>query len=205
MTQRERMNAGLIYDPADSDLMEEQKAAIVLQNAYNQTGPYDHDKRQELLQRMLAECGEGCHLEPPFYANWGGRHLYLKDNVYANFGLTCVDDAAIHIGNNVFFGPHVTLTTANHPLDPDLRRKGLQYVKEIVIEDDVWIGAQSVVLPGVRIGRGSVIAAGSIVTKDIPANVVAMGIPCRPVREIGDAEKGTYDHGRKVDVEEFLK
>lgn len=205
MTQRERMIAGLIYDPADPDLTEEQNAAIVLQNAYNQTGPYDHDKRQDLLKRMLAECGEGCHLEPPFYANWGGRHLYLKDNVYANFGLTCVDDAAIHIGNNVFFGPHVTLTTANHPLDPDLRRKGLQYVKEIVIEDDVWIGAQSVVLPGVRIGCGSVIAAGSIVTKDIPANVVAMGIPCRPVREIGEAEKGTYDHGRKVDVEEFLK
>lgn len=199
------MIAGLIYDPADPDLTEEQNAAIVLQNAYNQTGPYDHDKRQDLLKRMLAECGEGCHLEPPFYANWGGRHLYLKDNVYANFGLTCVDDAAIHIGNNVFFGPHVTLTTANHPLDPDLRRKGLQYVKEIVIEDDVWIGAQSVVLPGVRIGCGSVIAAGSIVTKDIPANVVAMGIPCRPVREIGEAEKGTYDHGRKVDVEEFLK
>lgn len=205
MTQRERMIAGLIYDPADPDLTEEQNAAIVLQNAYNQTGPYDHDKRQDLLKRMLAECGEGCHLEPPFYANWGGRHLYLKDNVYANFGLTCVDDAAIHIGNNVFFGPHVTLTTANHPLDPDLRRKGLQYVKEIVIEDDVWIGTQSVVLPGVRIGCGSVIAAGSIVTKDIPANVVAMGIPCRPVREIGEAEKGTYDHGRKVDVEEFLK
>lgn len=205
MTQRERMIAGLIYDPADPDLTEEQNAAIVLQNAYNQTGPYDHDKRQDLLKRMLAECGEGCHLEPPFYANWGGRHLYLKDNVYANFGLTCVDDADIHIGNNVFFGPHVTLTTANHPLDPDLRRKGLQYVKEIVIEDDVWIGAQSVVLPGVRIGCGSVIAAGSIVTKDIPANVVAMGIPCRPVREIGETEKGTYDHGRKVDVEEFLK
>lgn len=200
MTQRERMKQGLVYDPADPDLMEEQAAAVALQNEYNATGPYDKEKRRELLKRMLAECGEHCHLEPPFYANWGGRHLHLKDNVYANFGLTCVDDADIYLGNNVMFGPHVVLTTANHTIDPELRKKGYQYARDIVIEDNVWIGANVTVLPGVRIGENSVIGAGSVVTRDIPANVVAMGIPCRVKRQISEEDRKTYDGGKPLEL-----
>lgn len=201
MTQRERMEKGMIYDPADPDLTQEQKTAIRLQNEYNATGPFDGERRKELLKEMLGACGEGCHLEPPFYANWGGRHVYLKDRVYANFGLTCVDDADIRIGNNVMFGPHVVLTTANHTIDPQLRLGGYQYARDIVIEDNVWIGANVTVLPGVHIGQNSVIGAGSVVTKDIPENTVAMGIPCRPVRRIGQADNLFYDHGKRIDWE----
>lgn len=199
------MEQGLIYDPADPDLTGEQNAAVQLQNEYNATGPQESEKRQALLKRMLGGCGEGCHLEPPFYANWGGRHLYLKDHVYANFGLTCVDDADIHIGNNVMFGPHVVLTTANHPLEPSLRRRGFQYAKDIVIEDNVWIGANAVVLPGVHIGANSVIGAGAVVSRDIPADSLALGVPCRVVRKIGEEDRRTYDHGRLIDWEELEK
>lgn len=205
MTQRERMEQGLIYDPADPDLTEEQKAALQLQNEYNASGPYEHKKRQALLKQMLSECGEGCYLEPPFRANWGGRHLFLKNNVYANFGLTLVDDANIYVGNNVMFGPNVVLTTANHPIDRTLRIRGYQYAKDIVIEDNVWIGANVVVLPGVRISEGSVIGAGSVVSRDIPAGVVAMGIPCRVLRPISEEDSIYFDHGRRIDWDELKR
>ena len=205
MTQRERMKQGLIYDPEVRDLKAEQEQAVRRQNEYNRLEPDEHEKRKALLQEMLGECGENCYLEPPFYANWGGKHLYLKDCVYANFGLTCVDDANIYVGNHVMFGPHVTLTTANHPIAPELREKGLQYAKDIVIEDNVWIGANVTVLPGVTIGKNSVIGAGSVVTKDIEADTVAMGIPCRPVRKITEGDRMYYDHGRIIDYEEMAK
>lgn len=205
MTQRQRMQKGLIYDPADPDLTQEQDEAIQLQNEYNATGPKDTEKRQTLLKQMLGSCGEGCHLEPPFRANWGGRHLFLKDHVYANFGLTCVDDANIYVGNNVMFGPNVVLATANHPLDPTLRIRGYQYARDIVIEDNVWIGANAVVLPGVHIGANSVIGAGSVVSRDVPADSLALGVPCRIVRKIDEEDRRTYDHGRPIDREELEK
>ncbi|EGQ9054321.1 hypothetical protein GEN90_19755 [Vibrio parahaemolyticus] len=119
--------------------------------------------------------------------------------MYANFNLTLVDDTYIYIGNSVMIGPNVTIATAGHPIEPDLRREVAQFNIPVHIEDNVWIGANSVVLPGVTIGENSVIGAGSVVTKDIPSNVVAVGNPCRVLREIGEHDREFYFKERKVE------
>ena len=153
--------------------------------------------------KMLGGIGENAYIEPPFHANWGGKNLFVGNNFYANFNLTVVDDVEIIIGNNVLIAPNVVLTTANHPIDPELRGKAFQYAKKIYIEDNVWLCSGVIVLPGVRIGENSVIGAGSVVTKDIPANVVALGTPCRVVREITDEDKKFFDGGKRIDYENF--
>ena len=150
---------------------------------------------------MLGGVGENCYIEPTFHGNWGGKNLFFGNGVYANFNLTVVDDVEIIVGNNVMFAPNCTLTTTNHPICPELRRNGYQYCKKIFVSDNVWIGSNVVVLPGVTIGENSVIGAGSIVTKNIPANVVAMGVPCRVVREITAADREFFDGGKRVDYE----
>ncbi|MBQ7198180.1 MAG: sugar O-acetyltransferase [Selenomonadaceae bacterium] len=156
---------------------------------YNATTSAQAELRQKLLKEMLGAVGENCYIEPPFHGNWGGKNLFFGNNVYANFNLTVVDDVEIIVGDNVLFAPNVTLTTANHPIDPILRGKGYQYCKKIVIEKNVWLCSNVTVLPGVTIGENSVIGAGAVVTKDIPANVVAMGVPCRVVRKITDESR----------------
>ena len=133
---------------------------------------------------MLAEAGENCWVQPPMHANWGGRHLHLEDWVYINSGLTAVDDTHIYIGEHTMIGPNVTLALAAHPLSPAMREKGLQYNQPIHIGRNCWIGAGAILLPGVSVGDNSVIGAGSVVTKDIPANVVAVGGPCRVLHPI---------------------
>ena len=158
------------------------------------------DGHTALLPRIFAEVGEGCFIEPPFNANWG-CFTHLGRNVYANFNLTLTDDTHIYIGDDVMIGPNVTITAATHPLHPALRRKGLQYNKPVTIGAGAWIGAGSIILPGVTIGENAVIGAGSIVTKDIPAGVLAVGSPCRVVRPIGEEDRPAYDHGRPVPPE----
>lgn len=123
-------------------------------------------------------------MQPPMHANWGGRHLHLEDWVYINSGLTAVDDTHIYIGEHTLIGPNVTLASAAHPLSPAMREKGLQYNQPIHIGRNCWIGAGAILLPGVSVGDNSVIGAGSVVTKDIPANVVAVGVPCRVLHPI---------------------
>lgn len=167
---------------------------------YNQMDPRDMDGHAALLPRIFAEVGEGCFIEPPFNANWG-CFTHLGRNVYANFNLTLTDDTHIYIGDDVMIGPNVTITAATHPLHPALRRKGLQYNKPVTIGAGAWIGAGSIILPGVTIGENAVIGAGSIVTKDIPAGVLAVGSPCRVVRPIGEEDRLAYDHGRPVPPE----
>ena len=147
------------------------------------------EKRAELIKEMFAEAGEGCYIEPPFYANWGGRHVHLGNHVYANFGLTCVDDTHIYIGD----------ATANHPLLPELREKAYQYNLPIHIGKNCWLGAGVIVVPGVTIGDNTVIGAGSVVTKDIPANSLAVGNPCRVLRELNDHDREYYYRDRKID------
>lgn len=188
MTEFELKDAGKIYDPNDAEIMVLQKNCLKVMDAFNKTDSTQIELRQKLLKEMLGAVGENCYIEPPFHANWGGKNLFFGNNVYANFNLTVVDDVEIFVGNNVMFAPNVTLTTANHPIAPKLRAKGYQYCKKIVIKDNVWICSGVVILPGVTIGENSVIAAGSVVTKDIPANVVAMGVPCRVYRKISDDE-----------------
>ena len=189
MTNLELKNAGLVYDPADEEIMNLQKIGLKKMDEFNATTSDQIELRLKIMREMLGSCGENCYMEVPFHGNWGGKNLFFGNNVYANFNLTVVDDVEIYVGNNVMFAPNVTLTTANHPIEPELRRKGYQYAKKIFIKDNVWLGANVVVLPGVTIGENSVIGAGAIVSRSIPANVVAMGIPARVVREIFPEDK----------------
>jgi len=203
MTNLERKNLGLIYDPMDEEIMKLQSGCMKKMEEYNATTSAQSELRQKLLKEMLGAVGENCYIEPPFHGNWGGKNLFFGNNVYANFNLNVVDDVEIIVGDNVLFAPNVTLTTANHPIDPTLRGKGYQYCKKIVIEKNVWLCSNVVVLPGVTIGANSVIGAGAVVTKNIPTNVVAMGVPCRVVREITDDDKKFYDGGKIIDYENF--
>ena len=155
----------------------------------------------ELLKQMLAEVGENCYIEPPFHANWGGRHVHFGKNVYANFNLTLVDDTHIYVGDCTMFGPNVTVCTAAHPVLPELREKGLQYNAPVRIGRNCWIGAGAIILPGITIGDNSVIGAGSVVTKDVPVNVVAVGNPCRVLRPIGEKDRTFYFRDQRIPPE----
>ena len=150
-----------------------------------------------MLNKLLANMGENCYIEPPLHANWG-CHTHLGNNVYANFNLTLVDDTDIYIGDSVMLGPNVVLATAGHPVDPELRRLVYQFNQPIHIGNNVWLGAGVIVLPGVTIGDNSVVGAGSVVTKDIPANVVAVGNPCRILREINEHDREYYWRDFKI-------
>ena len=201
MTNKERMEAGLIYDPNAGEIMDAQNTYLGKMREYNRTEAEESDRRQQLLSEMFGAVGEGCYIEPPFYANWGGHNVYLGDYVYANFGLTLTDDGNIYIGDRTLIGPNVTLATANHPINAELRERSLQYNKDIHIGKNVWLGAGVVVVPGVTIGDNSVIGAGSIVVKDIPANVVAVGNPCHVIREIGEHDREFFYKDERIDME----
>ena len=196
-------HSGQIYDPNVPELVSEQLKYLDVVYDFNATRPTEMDKRQALLKQMLAEVGEGCYIEPPFHANWGGRHIHFGDFVYANFNLTCVDDTDIYVGDRVMFGPNVTMATANHPIAPELREKALQYNKPIRIGRNCWLGAGVVVVPGVTIGENTVVGAGSVVTKDIPANVVAVGNPCRVLREIGEHDREYFYKNERINWEKI--
>ena len=197
---RERMQKGLIYDPTDPELMKEQGALIVRVNEYNATSPAEAEKRAALIKEMFAEAGEGCYIEPPFRANWGGKHVRLGNYVYANFNLTLVDDGHIDIGDNVMFAPNVTVITATHPVLPALREKGLQFNVDVKICNNVWIGAGAIIMPGITVGENSVVGAGSVVTKDVPPNTVVVGNPARVLREIGERDRIYYFKDKKIDI-----
>lgn len=204
MTELEKnmqlLHTGDLYVCNSPEMFRLQMEYRSLIQKYNQMDPRDMDGHAALLPRIFAEVGEGCFIEAPFNANWG-CFTHLGRNVYANFNLTLTDDTRIHIGDDVMIGPNVTITAATHPLHPALRRKGLQYNKPVTIGAGAWIGAGSIILPGVTIGENAVIGAGSIVTKDVPAGVLAVGSPCRVVRPIGEEDRLAYDHGRPVPPE----
>ncbi|WP_408695765.1 sugar O-acetyltransferase [Vibrio vulnificus] len=192
------MHQQKIYFCDDESVALEQQACLEILYDFNQTRPSEMEKRTAILRDLLAEVGENCYIEPPLRANWG-KHTHLGNNVYANFNLTLVDDTHIYIGNSVMIAPNVTIATAGHPIDPELRRKVAQFNIPVHIKDNVWIGANSVVLPGVTIGENCVIGAGSVVTKDIPANVVAVGNPCRVLRPIGEHDKRYFYRDNVID------
>ena len=194
----ERMHGGKVYFCDDEQLMREQLACLDKLFDFNATRPIEGEKRAALLKDIFAEAGENCYVEPPLHANWG-KHTHVGNNFYSNFNLTLVDDTHIYIGNNVMFGPNVVIATANHPVHPGLRRLTAQYNLPVHIGDNVWLGAGVLVMPGVRIGENSVIGAGSVVTKDIPANCVAFGNPCRVKREISEEDYEYFRKGEKID------
>lgn len=204
MTNRERMHSGMLYYPSGDDVMTEQLQCLDKLYDFNLTRPSELDKREAMLKEMFAEIGEDCYIEPPFHSNWGGHHVHFGKGVYANFNLTMVDDTHIYVGDYTMFGPNVTVATAGHPINPELRSKAYQYNMPVHIGRNCWLGAGVVVLPGVTIGDNSVIGAGSVVTKDIPSNVVAVGNPCKVLREINERDKEYYFKDRKID-EEILK
>lgn len=197
---RKRMEDGRLYFPGDEDIMREQEACMELLYDYNTTRPGEAEKRARLLEKMLGSVGQNCYIEPPFHSNWGGRHVFMGDQVYANFNLTIVDDARVYIGSRCMFGPNVTIATAGHPVEPTLRSQAIQFNMPVHIGENVWIGAGAVILPGVAIGDNSVIGAGSVVTKDIPPGVVAVGNPCRVLREIGEHDRAFYYKDRRIDM-----
>ena len=200
MSMKEKMHRGELYMPDDPEIVAEQVRCLDRLYEYNSTRPTEADKREKLLSEMFAQIGEGCYIEPPLHANFGGRHCHWGKHIYANFNLTMVDDTGIYVGDNTMFGPNVVLATAGHPILPELREKGCQYNVPIHIRKNCWLGAGVIVLPGVTIGDNTVVGAGSVVTKDLPANVVAVGNPCRVLREIGEHDREYYFKDRKIDI-----
>lgn len=188
MDFKNKLFSGEIYHPEDPEILEEQRACQELLYDLNQLRPSQVKEQEELTKKLVAEFGEGSFIQLPMYANWG-CHTHFGKEVYANFNLTLVDDGPIYIGDYVMIGPNVTLVAATHPIDPAARKKKYQYNQPVKIEENVWLGAQVTVMPGVTIGKNSIIGAGSVVTKDIPTNVVAFGTPCRVVREITEEDK----------------
>lgn len=197
---KKRMHSGELYLPGDEELMKEQMKYQDMLCDYNMTKPSESEKRTAMLQEMLGDCGEDVYIEAPFYANWGGHHCHFGKMVYANYNLTCVDDTHIYIGDYTMIGPNVTIATAGHPILPELREKLYQYNMSVKIGRNCWIGAGVTIVPGVTIGDNTVIGAGSVVTKDIPANVVAVGNPCKVMRQINEHDKEYYFKNRKIDI-----
>ena len=198
MSIHQKMHNTELYLPTDATIMQEQLYYLDLLYAYNQIKPSQVNQKEEMLKKMFAEIGEGCYIETPFYANFGGHHVHFGKKIYANFNLTLVDDTHIYVGDYTMFGPNVVLATAGHPILPQLREKGYQYNAPIHIGKNCWLGAGTIVLPGITIGDNSVIGAGSIVTKDIPSNVVAVGNPCKVLRKIDEKDKNFYFKDRKI-------
>ena len=195
------MKGGRLYYCSDERLQAEQMQRMDKVFAFNQLPPSHLEEKAALLREMFAEIGENCYLETPFFSNWGGKHVHFGNGVYANFNLTLVDDGDIYVGDRVMMGPNVVLATAGHPVEPELRWNVAQFNLPIHIGANVWLGAGCIVLPGVTIGENSVIGAGSVVTKDIPANVVAVGNPCRVLRPIGPRDREYYYRDRPIDLE----
>lgn len=199
MTIFEKMHSTALYLPNDDSIVPEQTRCLDRLYDYNQTRPTEGAKRAALLQEMFAEIGSGCYIEPPFHANFGGKHVHFGDNIYANFNLTMVDDTHIYVGDCTMFGPNVTVATAGHPILPELRAQGYQYNAPVHIGKNCWIGAGAIILPGVTIGDNVVVGAGSVVTKDLPDNVVAVGNPCRVLRPAGERDRMYYFKDRAID------
>lgn len=201
MIIQEKQHNGEIYQPMDEEITRQQMVYLDNLRLYNEIPHVQMDRREAMLRQMFAEVGEGCYIESPFYANFGGHHVHLGNNVYTNFNLTLVDDTHIYIGDCTMIGPNVTIATAGHPIEPGLRIRGLQYNMPVHIGKNCWLGAGVIVMPGVTIGDNTVIGAGSIVTRDIPANVVAVGNPCRVMRPVGERDRQYYFRDRKVPQE----
>ena len=189
MSEKDKQHTGEVYFPGDPEILKEQVQYQEKLYDYNQTRPSEQEKRTNLLKEMFAEIGENCYIEPPFRANFGGHHCHFGKNIYVNYNLTAVDDTHIYVGDNTMIAPNVILASAAHPLDPEERRKGYQYNQPVHIGKNCWLGAGVIVVPGVSIGDDTVIGAGSVVTKDIPSGVVAVGNPCRVIKEIKREEK----------------
>lgn len=204
MSMKEKMHRTELYLPDDTSIMEAQTRCLDRLYDYNMTRPTESAKREAMLKEMFAEIGEGCYIEPPLHANHAGAHVHFGKYIYANFGLTLVDDTHIYVGDYTMFGPNVVVATAGHPILPELREKAYQYNAPVHIGKNCWLGAGVIVLPGITIGDNTVVGAGSVVTKDLPANVVAVGNPCRVLRKISEHDREYFFKDKKINWDEIV-
>lgn len=203
MDMKEKMHNGRLYLPGDETIMKEQVKCLERLYNFNQTRPMELEKREQMLKEMFAEIGEGCYIEPPLHANFGGHHVHFGKSVYANFNLTLVDDTHIYVGDYTMFGPNVVVATAGHPILPELRKQSYQYNAPVHIGKNCWIGAGCIIVPGITIGDNVVIGAGSVVTKDIPSNMIAVGNPCKVLREVNEHDREYYFKDKKIDWDDI--
>lgn len=200
MTQRERMTAELPYRAGDPELVADRKKAKEAWYRFNQLSPDEFGEGMEILRGLFGSAGEGMYIEPTFRCDYG-YNIHIGKNFYSNYNLIILDIAPVYIGDNVMIAPNVGIYTAGHPVHPVARKSGYEYGAAIRIGNDVWIGAHSVINPGVTIGDNTVIGAGSVVTKDIPADCIAAGNPCKVIREITEADRDYYYKNKKFDVD----
>ena len=187
LSEKEKMLAGMLYDASDLKLTEEHKHARSLCQRFNAVSPDQAEKGDEILNELLGAHGVDLTIEPPFYCDYGSN-IYLGNAVYFNYNCVVLDVNRVEIGDRTLIGPNVQIYTATHPVSPEVRKSGLELGKPVRIGHDVWIGGAAVILPGVSIGDNSVIGAGSVVTGDIPAGVVAAGNPCKVIRKIDSTD-----------------
>ncbi len=191
-TEKEKAAEGLLYNANyDETLQAEMKATRGIVFEYNNLSPLQDEEREKILASLLGKKGKNVTIISPFYCDYG-YNIEVGDNFFANTNFVVLDGAKVKIGNNVFIAPNVGIYTAGHPLDAEQRNEGLEYAFPVTIEDDVWIGGHVCIMPGVTIGKGTVVGAGSVVTKDLPANSLAVGNPCRVLREITEADRNKY-------------
>ena len=197
MTEREKMQQGLLYDANyDAELLAERTRCKDLCFAYNQLLPSLVDQQKDIIRRLFGKTGERFYITAPFWCDYG-CNIEIGENFYTNHNCVILDGARVTFGDNVFIAPNCTFSTAGHPLDTEQRNQGLEYAYPITVGDNVWFGASVTVLPGVTIGSNTVIGAGSLVNRDIPDGVVAVGNPCRVLRKITDADKKKYGRNQK--------
>ena len=202
MNHKERMLANLPYKAWLDGLSEERLENKKKIFEYNHLEPGNPEKKDKLIKSILGKTGEYINIEPPFYCDYG-YNIEIGENFFANYNFTVLDVGKVRIGANVQFGPGVSIYTAGHPIHPDSRNSGYEYGIDITIGDNVWIGGSACIMPGVTIGNNVVIGAGSVVTKDLPDDVIAVGNPCRIVRKITEEDRDYYYKDRKFDVDDY--
>lgn len=191
MTERDKALAGYLFRQGDPVLAEERGRAQRLCFEYNQTSPADTERQNQIMEELIGTKKGNYHFNPPFYCDYG-THISLGNNFFANYNCVILDGAKVTFGDDVRLAPNCTILTPTHVLDPEMRKNGYEIFLPVTIKDNVWLGAGVTVLPGVTIGENSVIGAGSVVTRDIPANVLAAGVPCKVIRELNEEDKCRY-------------
>lgn len=203
MNQKERMLAGLPYKAWLDGLSEERMENKKKIYEYNMCKPDEKEKIEKLIREILCKAGKNIIIEAPFHCDYG-KNIEVGENFFANYNCTILDVGKVIIGNNVMFAPNVSLYSAGHPIHPQSRNSGYEYGIGITVGNNVWIGGSVVINPGVHIGNNVVIGSGSVVTKDIPDNMIAVGNPCKVIREITEEDKKYYYKNKVFDVDDYL-